>query len=232
VMDGIAATQAIREAEKSTGNRVPIIAMTAHAMKGDREQCLAAGMDDYVPKRIRRELLFKTLAKLVTRNEASELQPTEPPRNESEPEQTNEDHSQRTDVRDEAKDTEKRENDSLSIIAWERLHSTFGNDESMLADLFTAFQQESTVLKKEIFSALECSDFDSVKRASHTLKGAALAIGAQQLVSVMMDMEQAALESDSQSLNGPRNAFEDALRAVSELTQTFIREQKENASLS
>jgi CheY-like chemotaxis protein len=52
-MDGLQATVAIREREQSTGGHVPIIAMTAHAMTGDRERCLAAGMDAYIAKPIR-----------------------------------------------------------------------------------------------------------------------------------------------------------------------------------
>jgi CheY-like chemotaxis protein len=62
VMDGLEATRAIREKEVETGHHVPIIAMTAHAMKGDRERCIEAGMDEYVAKPIRIASLREKLA--------------------------------------------------------------------------------------------------------------------------------------------------------------------------
>ena len=60
-MDGFQATAAIREKEKTTGNHVPVIAMTGHAMKGDRQRCFDAGMDGYICKPIRSQELFEVV---------------------------------------------------------------------------------------------------------------------------------------------------------------------------
>jgi len=60
-MDGMEATAAIREKEKRTGEHVVVVALTAHAMKGDREKCLAAGMDGYLSKPIRPQELDDVL---------------------------------------------------------------------------------------------------------------------------------------------------------------------------
>jgi YesN/AraC family two-component response regulator len=65
VMDGFQATAEVRQMERQTGGHIPVIAMTAHAMAGYREKCLAAGMDGYVTKPIRHELLLKALAELA-----------------------------------------------------------------------------------------------------------------------------------------------------------------------
>jgi CheY-like chemotaxis protein/HPt (histidine-containing phosphotransfer) domain-containing protein len=67
-LDGMAATNTQRERETITGDRVPIVAMTAHAMQGDRERCLAAGMDDYISKPIRAAELRELLQKYPSRS--------------------------------------------------------------------------------------------------------------------------------------------------------------------
>jgi len=61
--DGFEATRLIRQRERDTGTHTPVIAMTAHAMSGYREQCLAAGMDDYITKPVKAEALFEVLAR-------------------------------------------------------------------------------------------------------------------------------------------------------------------------
>ncbi|QWV95042.1 response regulator [Geomonas oryzisoli] len=63
IMDGLSATRTIREREAARGGHVPIIALTAHAMEEDKQQCLAAGMDDYLSKPIDLDLLFSLLEK-------------------------------------------------------------------------------------------------------------------------------------------------------------------------
>jgi CheY-like chemotaxis protein len=69
-LDGIEATAAIREQEKVTGEHIPIIAMTANAMKGDRELCLAAGMDDYVSKPFKPDQLYETIEQFAPADES------------------------------------------------------------------------------------------------------------------------------------------------------------------
>ena len=62
IMGGVEATQAIRAFEKGTPFHIPIIALTANAMKGDRERFMAAGMDDYIPKPMKKKDLIRAFA--------------------------------------------------------------------------------------------------------------------------------------------------------------------------
>jgi CheY-like chemotaxis protein len=64
-MDGFAATAAIRAQERATGTHVPIVALTAHAMKGDEERCLAAGMDAYIAKPIEPKSMLQVIESLL-----------------------------------------------------------------------------------------------------------------------------------------------------------------------
>ena len=66
-MDGFAAARAIRDRERNTGKHIPIVAMTAHAMKGDEERCREAGMDDYVSKPATRQALADAIERVLSR---------------------------------------------------------------------------------------------------------------------------------------------------------------------
>ena len=66
-LSGTDATRTVRAQEQATGGHIPIIAMTAHAMKGDEERCLEAGMDDYVSKPIQVAMLHQTIARVLAR---------------------------------------------------------------------------------------------------------------------------------------------------------------------
>jgi CheY-like chemotaxis protein len=66
-MDGFEATRRLRERERDTGAHLPVVAMTANAMEGDRERCLAAGMDDYLSKPIQTRDLFNAIERQLLR---------------------------------------------------------------------------------------------------------------------------------------------------------------------
>jgi CheY-like chemotaxis protein len=70
-MDGFEATSELRRREKQTGRHLPVIALTAHAMKGDRERCLDAGMDGYLAKPIRAQALYELLENYIALRVAS-----------------------------------------------------------------------------------------------------------------------------------------------------------------
>jgi len=75
-MSGLDATAAIRVLERGTGKHLPIVAMTAHAMKGDQERCLEAGMDDYLSKPIQPEYMMEVIARVTsTADESAERVP-------------------------------------------------------------------------------------------------------------------------------------------------------------
>ena len=67
-MDGMTSTKTIRD---NGFDKIPIVAMTAHAMKGDREKCLDAGMDDYITKPIKKDFVFEMIEKWVLNKEVS-----------------------------------------------------------------------------------------------------------------------------------------------------------------
>jgi two-component system sensor histidine kinase/response regulator len=72
-VDGFEATRMVREFEKSTGGHIAIVAMTAHAMKGDRERCIEAGMDDYIAKPVQFKELAEALQRALSRLSSTDM---------------------------------------------------------------------------------------------------------------------------------------------------------------
>ncbi len=144
-VDGLDATATIRRREQGTSRHVPIVAMTAHAMKGDRERCLDAGMDGYVAKPVRSGELFAVLEQVLSL--AGEVEqnrgPTPPaalPR---------------------------------EIFDQARILDRMQGDKESLRELAAVFNTECRQTLGEIQRALESHDAASLRRAAHTLQGSA-----------------------------------------------------------
>jgi PAS domain S-box-containing protein len=190
VMDGLEATTAIRAREKETGERVPIIAMTAHAMKGDREQCLAAGMDGYVAKPIRSEELLAALEKYaaVAHVGADDWEEPIPP--------SSVHHSALADAPDgESAPVAGNGNSSAAFDSAEALRQV-GGDRALLAELSAAFRTESQTLMVQIREAIATGDAPRLRRAAHTLKGAAGVFGAGAAYDTAKQLESLAAVGD------------------------------------
>ncbi|HXM22415.1 MAG TPA: response regulator [Terriglobales bacterium] len=146
-MDGLEATAAIREKEKSSGKHLPIIALTAHAMKGDEDRCLAAGVDGYLSKPIQHEQLFAAIERLVP-------SAPEPPAPSSSRLQLSE-----FKIQDSAFDY-------ASVLA------NFDGDTELMGEIAGLFLKDSPKLIVEIRMALTQGDSQALDHAAHSLKGA------------------------------------------------------------
>ena len=197
-MDGLTATTRIRDAEEARGLKpVPIVALTAHAMTGDRERCLASGMSDYVAKPVRPDALKTVLQKWLG------LTPTvgsfgetskglAPPR-------------------------------ELPTFNATRLIESCGDDEEVIAEVLGDFRASVPVLFEEIAAALDTADRKAARFAAHTLKGSSRTVGAESLAYVCEQLEIAATDSNLQAARNTLNLardewtrLNDALNALTE----------------
>jgi CheY-like chemotaxis protein/HPt (histidine-containing phosphotransfer) domain-containing protein len=164
VLDGLDATRAIRTEEQSSGSHLPIIVLTAHAMKGDRERCLAAGADEYVTKPIGpRDLLAAIDRATHTKAGAATETPVPPPDPAVLP------------VLD-------------SAAALERVEG----DRELLEELMEMFAAECSHGIAEIRKSLEARDMRLLERLAHTLKGASASLAAGRVADAAYALEKQA----------------------------------------
>ena len=171
-MDGYEATAEIRHREPP-GRRIPIIAITAHALQGDREKALSSGMDDYIPKPIRPEHLDRVLDRWLS--PSPHLQPP-PPRETPDP---------------------PRPDGSLDEEILHDLRSIRrkGGGE-IVAELLQAFSNETPPLIETLHEAAKNNDAPAFKRAAHAVNGIARAVGARRMAGICLELEDLADAGD------------------------------------
>jgi PAS domain S-box-containing protein len=186
-MDGLEATARLREKETSRGGHVPVVAMTAHAMRGDRERCMSAGMDDYVTKPVRPKDLLQVLAKLL----GDPLAPT--------PDLPN-----------------SLMGSTGSVLALPELMERLDSDLTLMERLLSLFLQEVPKRAEVLRKALEELDVDAAAQAAHYIKGAAGNLSAQKVMAAAIAVEAAVKDEDFSLAAKHLEEMLAALKAVEE----------------
>jgi PAS domain S-box-containing protein len=159
-MDGLEATARIRAAEAASGRHLPVIAMTAYAMKGDKERCLAAGMDGYVAKPVRPQELYAALDAVLPARPAAAPGPPAPP---TAP--------------------------AASPVDWAAALEHLGGDPGLLRDLIGLFLAEYPEWLAQARRAAAAGDAAALKRAAHNLKGSMAHFGAHEAFEAARKLE-------------------------------------------
>jgi PAS domain S-box-containing protein len=192
VFDGLEATRRLRDHERETGGHLPVIAMTAHAMKGDRDRCLEAGMDDYVPKPIDPRLLYEVLLRAAGQRAGAE--------------------------RDKA--TAFLPHEEAPVLDERELLDRVGGDRELAGELLDLFARSWPEKINAIRASAEAGDLEEVAHLAHELKGSAANLGAREAMSAAVGLETAAREGGTAAVRAAVEPLADSLERLGELIQT------------
>ena len=203
ILNGLDATKKIRELEQGTDRRTPIIAMTAHAMKGDRNRCLEVGMDDYLSKPVRRKELHRALNAFARHPSPTPDDPVNDNANrDSDPPGNNGQSSA----------------EDCPIIDWPAAMANVADDK----DLFNAVKEsaldEIPALLPSLRTSIDEGKEEESQRLAHTIKGAARVIAAAKTMAVAERIEKAAERGD---LETARGTLDELHRVIDELIETL-----------
>jgi two-component system, sensor histidine kinase and response regulator len=196
VMGGMEATRSILELEKATGVHTPIIAMTAHAMTGDADKCLQAGMDGYVSKPIRTELLSAEIERVLGEKLKGKERTMQEPKNLT----------------------------AGTSVNLQELLARVDNDRELLRDLLSIFSEEFPRYLLALQEAVAHEDTGQVAIVSHTLKGMLSNLAVTKAAASAGQLEQQARVGDPSSLKQAFAAFESDVRGLLPEMETYMAE--------
>lgn len=209
VMDGYETTKLLRKSETKTGKHIPVIAMTANAMEGDRDKCLAAGMDDYITKPFHPDELkamVKKWLKPVTVSTAStpsaaivaqvgSNEATKAPDIDSGGNSNGASDGVSNGSSDGVPDSSS---DSSQAIDYEQLISRF--TKAQASQLLTVFLADTEKKLVGLEPMIEAKDFDAIAKLGHNVHGAAAMVFAEPLAAIARELEVAAKAKEADNL--------------------------------
>ena len=186
VMDGYEATAAIRHREHQTGGHIPIVAMTAEALKGDRERCLTVGMDDYVSKPINPAEMYRAIERfpalcLPADTGLRECESPAEPLAEEQHGSAGASPSQNV--------TLHAAGGELPAVDWNVARHRLGSGSEVLSEFSELVKAQAPTLLADLRRAIETRDVKLLRRSAHTLKGSASYFGAEPLVQAALALE-------------------------------------------
>ena len=228
VMDGIAAARKIRELQ-ADGRHVPMMALTAHSLPGDRERFIAAGFDTYVSKPINATELYATLHALLSGRHSSASAPSTSDRTSLVPSQRTPASAPAVEPRPPLPSTSEPAilasvpppADLMFDEAAALDHA--GGDRELLHEVLGVFVEESAGWLRDVQDAAAKSDPARLRRAAHTVKGAASNCGAAQTSTVAADVERLASAGDMPAATARAADLAISLRQLANSVSGYLR---------